>query len=180
MKLRQQAVFCLSLTSYLLRQNGEGPSVNLYPYRCCLWWCNERLETSGARGGNYRNIKPSVREGLFALSLFHCEQNRRETDLPYCHISLVSQQSSFMLEAVQTGPFMSAKFALLYKMFSPYYFWICNYMASILVFLLMRVFTRPAFVMLLNLRLSSNFRAVSFSLLCKPGVTNCRLASAST
>lgn len=68
---------------------------------------------------------------------------------------LMSQQGNFMLWAVQTGTLMNAKFAFLCKIPSLYYFWICNYMASMLVFLLMTVFTRPAFAMLLNLRLLS-------------------------
>lgn len=68
---------------------------------------------------------------------------------------LMRQQGNFMLWAVQTGTLMNAKFAFLCKILSLYYFWICNYMASMLVFLLMTVFTRPAFAMLLNLRLLS-------------------------
>jgi len=68
---------------------------------------------------------------------------------------LVSQQGNFIRRAVQTGTLMNAKFAFLCKILSLYYFWICNYMASTLVFLLMTVFTRPAFAMLLNLRLLS-------------------------
>lgn len=113
------------------------------------------MKQKAGRGKRGELQEQCVNEGWFALILFNCVQNWMETDLLHCSVSLVSQWSNFLLQAVQTGPLMSVKFAFLYKTLSPYYFWICNYMANMLVFLLMTVFTRPAFVMLLNPRLFS-------------------------
>lgn len=41
----------LSLEAIWLRTISELVSIQI----CCLLWCKERLETSGARGMNYRN-----------------------------------------------------------------------------------------------------------------------------
>lgn len=43
----------LSLEAIWLRTISELVSVQI----CCLLWCKEMLETSGARGMNYRNTE---------------------------------------------------------------------------------------------------------------------------